>query len=98
MSSHAHTAGSSVHAPMAEPSGFIRKYIFSVDHKVIGIQYFLLALTAVLIGIVLEMLMRFHLCVAERDVLPFAKTAGNMSRSSIWRWCRCTARSWCFSC
>ena len=47
MSSHAHAGGSTVHAPMAEPSGFIRKYIFSVDHKVIGIQYFLLALTAV---------------------------------------------------
>ncbi|MGC2294713.1 MAG: hypothetical protein WA450_22375, partial [Candidatus Acidiferrales bacterium] len=61
MSSHAHTGGSAVHAPMAEPSGFIRKYIFSVDHKVIGIQYFLLALTAVVIGIVLSMLMRFHL-------------------------------------
>ncbi|MGC1635160.1 MAG: hypothetical protein WA744_06885, partial [Candidatus Acidiferrales bacterium] len=61
MSSHAHTGGSAVHAPMAEPSCFIRKYIFSVDHKVIGIQYFLLALTAVVIGIVLSMLMRFHL-------------------------------------
>ena len=23
------------------PTGFIRKYIFSLDHKVIGIQYFL---------------------------------------------------------
>ena len=23
------------------PSGFIRKYIFSIDHKVIGIQYLL---------------------------------------------------------
>ena len=25
------------------PTGFIRKYIFSVDHKVIGIQYWFLA-------------------------------------------------------
>ena len=25
----------------AGPQGFIRKYIFSLDHKVIGIQYFL---------------------------------------------------------
>ena len=28
------------------PRGFIRKYIFSLDHKIIGIQYWLLALTA----------------------------------------------------
>ena len=26
------------------PTGFIRKYIFSIDHKVIGIQYIMLAL------------------------------------------------------
>src|SRR3984893_15426175 len=70
MSSHAHTGGSTVHAPMAEHSGFIRKYIFSVDHKVIGIQYFLLALTAVCIGIVLSLLMRFHL-VYPGAHLPF---------------------------
>jgi cytochrome c oxidase subunit 1 len=57
MSSHAHTG----HAVVVEPSGFIRKYIFSIDHKVIGIQYFLLALTAVCVGIVLSLLMRFHL-------------------------------------
>src|SRR6202044_557637 len=53
-----------------EPSGFIRKYIFSVDHKVIGIQYFLLALTAVCVGIVLSLLMRFHL-VYPGAHLPF---------------------------
>jgi len=34
----------------ARSSGFIRKYIFSLDHKVIGIQYFFLALTAVSSG------------------------------------------------
>ena len=38
-----------VHAHAA-PQGFIRKYIFSLDHKVIGIQYFFLALTAVFVG------------------------------------------------
>ncbi len=66
MSSHAHTG----HAVVVEPSGFIRKYIFSVDHKVIGIQYFLLALTAVCVGIVLSLLMRFHL-VYPGAHLPF---------------------------
>jgi cytochrome c oxidase subunit 1 len=49
--SHAHAA----------PQGFVRKYIFSLDHKVIGIQYYFLALTAVLVGMFLSLLMRIHL-------------------------------------
>ncbi|HEY3131094.1 MAG TPA: cbb3-type cytochrome c oxidase subunit I [Acidobacteriota bacterium] len=43
------------------PSGFIRKYIFSTDHKVIGIQYYLLALFSVFVGVILSVLMRLHL-------------------------------------
>ena len=43
------------------PQGFIRKYIFSLDHKVIGIQYFFLALTAVFVGMFLSLLMRVHM-------------------------------------
>jgi cytochrome c oxidase subunit I len=49
-----------VHAHAA-PQGFIRKYIFSLDHKVIGIQYFFLALTAVWVGMLLSLFMRIHL-------------------------------------
>src|SRR3989440_751094 len=43
------------------PKSFIRKYIFSLDHKVIGVQYLMLALAAVLIGMTLSILMRFSL-------------------------------------
>jgi cytochrome c oxidase subunit 1 len=43
------------------PSGFIRKYIFSLDHKVIGIQYIILALAAVLVGMAMSVLMRMNL-------------------------------------
>ena len=46
------------HAP---PQGFIRKHIFSLDHKVIGEQYYGLALVAVFIGMVLSWVMRLHL-------------------------------------
>src|SRR6266403_1565256 len=46
------------HAP---PTSFIRKHIFSLDHKVIGKQYYALALVAVLTGMVLSWLMRIHL-------------------------------------
>jgi cytochrome c oxidase subunit I len=49
-----------VHAHAA-PQGFIRKYVFSLDHKIIGIQYFFLALTAVWVGMILSLLMRIHL-------------------------------------
>jgi cytochrome c oxidase subunit I len=45
----------------AAPTSFIRKYIFSLDHKVIGEQYYMLALVAVYIGLVLSWIMRIHL-------------------------------------
>src|SRR5436853_6888263 len=49
-----------VHAHAA-PQGFIRKYIFSLDHKIIGLQYYFLALIAVFTGMFLSLLMRIHL-------------------------------------
>jgi cytochrome c oxidase subunit 1 len=45
----------------AAPTGFIRKYVLSLDHKVIGIQYYFLALASVFIGMFLSLLMRIHL-------------------------------------
>ncbi|MGA2857830.1 MAG: cbb3-type cytochrome c oxidase subunit I [Candidatus Sulfotelmatobacter sp.] len=57
-----------VHAHAA-PQGFIRKYIFSLDHKVIGLQYYFLALTAVFIGMFLSLLMRIHM-IWPTAVLP----------------------------
>jgi len=43
------------------PTSFIRKHVFSVDHKVIGKQYYALALVAVVTGMVLSWIMRIHL-------------------------------------
>jgi cytochrome c oxidase subunit 1 len=57
MSSETHEA---VHRHEA-PTSFIRKYIFSLDHKVIGIQYIILALTAVVVGVTMSVLMRLNL-------------------------------------
>jgi cytochrome c oxidase subunit I len=51
------------------PQGFIRKYIFSLDHKVIGIQYYFLALSAVFVGMLLSILMRIHM-IWPTAVLP----------------------------
>ena len=53
-------AAHAVHAHAA-PTSWIRKYVFSLDHKVIGLQYFFLALTAVFVGMFLSLLMRIHL-------------------------------------
>ncbi|HWG49809.1 MAG TPA: cbb3-type cytochrome c oxidase subunit I [Candidatus Acidoferrales bacterium] len=49
---------------------FLRRYVFSTDHKIIGLQYFFLSLTAVLVGTGLSLLMRIHL-VWPRAVIPF---------------------------
>jgi cytochrome c oxidase subunit I len=46
------------HAP---PTSFIRKHVFSLDHKVIGKEYYALALVAALAGMVLSWFMRIHL-------------------------------------
>src|SRR5947209_1889602 len=53
----------------AAPTGFIRKYIFSLDHKVIGIQYFFLALASVFVGLALSVFMRLHLAYPDLHLL-----------------------------
>ncbi|HXG63985.1 MAG TPA: cbb3-type cytochrome c oxidase subunit I [Blastocatellia bacterium] len=74
--------GAHVHAP---PSGFIRKYIFSLDHKVIGIQYFFLALVSVFIGMFLSLLMRLQLAWPDQQfeflkwLFPTAAEAGTIT-------------------
>ncbi|MGA2457637.1 MAG: cbb3-type cytochrome c oxidase subunit I [Terriglobales bacterium] len=55
------------------PSGFIRKYVFSVDHKVIGIQYTTLSLVAAFIGMALSWVMRIHLGWPSASI-PFLST------------------------
>src|ERR1700723_2624848 len=52
----------STHAvPHGAPTSFIRKHVFSLDHKVIGKQYYALALVAAVVGMFLSWLMRLHL-------------------------------------
>ena len=59
--------------PNAEPRrrrSWIRRYIFTTDHRTIGIQYLLLALIAVIIGASLSLLMRLHLAWPDLP-MPF---------------------------
>src|SRR5229473_6065604 len=54
---HAHE----VHEAHHEEMGFWRKYIFSTDHKIIGMQYGFTALCFLLFGFCLMILMRLQL-------------------------------------
>lgn len=40
---------------------WLRNYLFTTAHRVVGVQYLLLALAAVIVGSVLSLLMRWHL-------------------------------------
>jgi len=54
----------------AHELGFWQKYVFSVDHKVIGIQYGLTALCFLFFGFCLMMMMRWQLAYPG-EVIPF---------------------------
>ncbi|MFN0167463.1 MAG: cbb3-type cytochrome c oxidase subunit I [Bryobacteraceae bacterium] len=58
---------STAHAAPAH-KGFLRRWIFSTDHKVIGIQYFFLAIAAAFAGMALSLVMRFHLTNPDRKI------------------------------
>jgi cytochrome c oxidase subunit 1 len=55
-----HDMSAPAHAAQA-PTGFLSKHVFSLDHKVIGKQYYGLALLAAIIGMFLSWVMRIHL-------------------------------------
>jgi len=67
-----------------EPRSFIRRYIFSTDHKVIGIQYYLTAVVMALVGGILAMLIRIQLAWPQAPqswlgkLLPGGYTEGIM--------------------
>jgi len=50
--------------------GFIRKWVFSVDYKVIGMQYTVTALMFLFFGFCLMMLMRWQLAFPGKPLLP----------------------------
>ena len=65
---HVSTVGHpAAHAHHAEP-GFLWKYVFSVDHKVIGIQYTVTSLVFLLFGFTLMMIMRWQLAYPGQPI------------------------------
>ena len=71
MSTH-HNAHAGGHASAAghHEESFWRKYVFSIDHKVIGIQYAFTSLVFLFFGFSLMMLMRWQLAYPG-EALPF---------------------------
>jgi len=61
---HTHAAHETHHHEV----GFWRSYIFSTDHKVIGIQYGVTALFFLLFGFILMMMMRWQLAYPEQPI------------------------------
>jgi cytochrome c oxidase subunit 1 len=66
--SMATSAGHAAHADHAHaPQAFIWRYVFSKDHKVIGIQYYVTAMLMALVAGMLAMLIRVQLAWPEKD-------------------------------
>ena len=63
---HGHGAAGHSGAGHGPPESFIRKYVFSVDHKVIGIQYGITAMVFLLLGFGFILLMRWQLAFPEQ--------------------------------
>ncbi|MFQ5350155.1 MAG: hypothetical protein ACE5EG_06920, partial [Thermoanaerobaculia bacterium] len=75
-------------AATAEPHGhhqesFWSKYIFSQDHKVIGLQYGITALFFLLFGFSLMLLMRWQLAYPGKPI-PLLGGLASMSRGFIY--------------
>ena len=67
----------------ADTRSFVRKYIFSTDHKIIGIQFLIMSLIFLLLGGVLAMVMRWQLGFPQRPmpaggVLPETMAPGGV--------------------
>ncbi len=72
------TVGAATGTPVTEEhheQGFLRKYIFSTDHKVIGIQFLLMSLVFLLVGGLLAMVMR-HQLAFPGEAIPGAGVMG----------------------
>jgi len=73
------------HEAHAHEQSFISKYVFSMDHKVIGVQYYVTAMLMALIAGVLAMLIRLQIAFPAGDfsllgsLLPAGYSSGVMN-------------------
>lgn len=57
------------------PQGFFRRYVFSVDHKVIGLQYLVTGLLMLGLGVFLSYVFRMQLAYPGSEIPLFGKLA-----------------------
>src|SRR5574342_436437 len=57
------------------PQSFLRKYLFSTDHKVIGVQYTLMGLIMAAVGGFLAYIFRYNLAFPGESIPLFGKLA-----------------------
>jgi hypothetical protein len=77
---HENTAHEHGTTARASRAGFWSKYIFSTDHKIIGIQYGFTALCFMLFGFFLMLLMRWQIAHPGQPVPFIGPLAGKSSR------------------
>jgi cytochrome c oxidase subunit 1 len=76
---HAVTADQAIHmAGHDEELSFWRRYVFSLDHKVIGIQYLFTSLLFLLVGFTLMMIMRWQLAYPLQPIPIIGGILGQM--------------------
>src|SRR5437762_4268298 len=65
---HLSSSGEHDHAHGHEELGFMKKYIFSMDHKIIGIQFLFMGLMFFVIGGLLAMVVRWQLAWPNQGI------------------------------
>src|SRR5512143_2476289 len=65
---HQHAPGAHAHGAEHHELGFLQKYVFSTDHKTIGIQYTVTGLLFLFFGFCLMMVMRWQLAYPGQPI------------------------------
>ena len=65
------------HGQAHHDDGFLRTYVFSVDHKVIGFQYAVTGLLFLMFGFTLMMIMRWQLAYPFQPIPIIGEWLGN---------------------
>jgi cytochrome c oxidase subunit I len=69
--------------PQIPPSSFMWKYVFSLDHKIIGLQYYALSLLAVFVGMFFSWLMRIHVIAPNAAITGLHLLSANGARGDV---------------
>lgn len=76
------TYDSGANQPKSPPVGFLSRYLFTTNHKTIGLQYLWLALFSVFLGMAMSLVMRIHLVWPDAH-LPLLAKLGTSERFAI---------------